>query len=265
MSYRVWPRRRPRRAEAWYADRGCCGRAPCRRSATLGIGEAVRVLDPLGFTLEFFARERCARSGCNQRYELHRGAEIARIDHFNICVNDAKAAYDVLRVARLPLLGDDRGQTSGCTPPGCTASRASTTSPSPAAPARACTTPASSSRSSTTISRLCDLFGAIERAAPHRTRPRSPRRVERVLRVPARPRRHRIEIYTSDYFTGDPDEETAALERQRHASQGLLGRRRGAHLVHRGDRRARPRRQRVPVRAIDMSTSEAAVGADGLR
>ena len=34
---------------------------------------------------------------------------------------------------------------------------------------------------------------------------------------------HRIEIYTSDYFTGDPDHETAALERQRHAPQDFWG------------------------------------------
>ena len=56
-------------------------------------------------------------------------------------------------------------------------------------PARGCTTSASSRPSSTTSRALCDTFGAHRRAAPHRARARPPRRVERLLRVPPRPRR----------------------------------------------------------------------------
>ena len=60
---------------------------------TPGIGEAVRVEDPLGFTVEFF-HEATLADRLQQRYDLRRGAEVARMDHFNIVVPDVQAAYD---------------------------------------------------------------------------------------------------------------------------------------------------------------------------
>lgn len=61
-----------------------------------GQGRALRVQDPLGFPVEFFCEmEREER--LLQRYDLHRGAEIMRLDHFNLHVWDVQAAYDHYR------------------------------------------------------------------------------------------------------------------------------------------------------------------------
>src|SRR5689334_13648028 len=91
IAYRVRTPADLGRAERFFADRGCVVE---RRAAgaTRGIGPAVRVQDPLGFTVEFFhATDRAER--LIQRYDLHRGAHIARLDHFNIVVPDIPAAY----------------------------------------------------------------------------------------------------------------------------------------------------------------------------
>ncbi|ADI25525.1 3,4-dihydroxyphenylacetate 2,3-dioxygenase [Geobacillus sp. C56-T3] len=57
------------------------------------IGRAFRVQDPSGLPLEFFAQmEKTER--LLQRYDLHRGARVQRIDHFNCAVRDVKNAYD---------------------------------------------------------------------------------------------------------------------------------------------------------------------------
>ncbi len=79
------------RAEHFYRALGCpAERVPA--GATRGIGEQVRVQDPLGFPVSFFAAADHAER-LQQRYDLRRGAEVARLDHFNICVPDVPAAY----------------------------------------------------------------------------------------------------------------------------------------------------------------------------
>ena len=49
----------------------------------LGMGRAVRVWDPFGFPLEFFY-EMAQFETQLQRFDIHRGAPIMRMDHFNI-------------------------------------------------------------------------------------------------------------------------------------------------------------------------------------
>ena len=79
------------RAEAFYGSLGC--RTERRPAGTVrGLGELVRAEDPLGFTVEFFAAA-AHPERLQQRYDLRRGAEIARLDHFNISVPDVPAAY----------------------------------------------------------------------------------------------------------------------------------------------------------------------------
>ena len=79
------------RAEAFYGSLGCrTSRLPA--GTVRGLGEAVRVEDPLGFCVEFFASSSHPQR-LQQRYDLRRGAEVARLDHFNICVPDVPAAY----------------------------------------------------------------------------------------------------------------------------------------------------------------------------
>ena len=49
----------------------------------LGMGRSVRVWDPFGFPLEFF-HEMAQFETQLQRFDIHRGAPIMRMDHFNI-------------------------------------------------------------------------------------------------------------------------------------------------------------------------------------
>ena len=79
------------KAEAYYAALGCRSeRLPA--GAVRGLGEVVRVEDPLGFLVDFFASA-AHPERLQQRYDLRRGAEVARLDHFNICVPDVPRAY----------------------------------------------------------------------------------------------------------------------------------------------------------------------------
>ena len=61
-----------------------------------GQGLALRVQDPLGFPVEFFCEMESAER-LLQRFDLHRGAQIMRIDHFNCHVPDCQAAFDYYR------------------------------------------------------------------------------------------------------------------------------------------------------------------------
>ena len=83
------------RAVDFYHSLGCRAvRVPA--GATPGVGAAVRAEDPLGFTVEFF-HHATLTDRLQQRYDLRRGAEVARMDHFNIAVPDVRAAYEYYR------------------------------------------------------------------------------------------------------------------------------------------------------------------------
>jgi 3,4-dihydroxyphenylacetate 2,3-dioxygenase len=58
-----------------------------------GQGRALRMQDPAGLPLEFFSSmDRVER--VLQRFDLHRGAQVMRFDHFNSQVPDLQRAYD---------------------------------------------------------------------------------------------------------------------------------------------------------------------------
>ncbi|GAK03875.1 3,4-dihydroxyphenylacetate 2,3-dioxygenase [Geomicrobium sp. JCM 19037] len=56
------------------------------------IGRCLRVSDPSGLTVEFY-RDMPQAERLLQRFELHRGAKVQRIDHFNCMVDDVEAAH----------------------------------------------------------------------------------------------------------------------------------------------------------------------------
>lgn len=58
-----------------------------------GQGRALRAQDPSGLPLEFFAEMRRAER-LLQRFDLYRGAQIMRFDHFNCQVPDVASAYE---------------------------------------------------------------------------------------------------------------------------------------------------------------------------
>ena len=197
------------RAEAYFTARSDCRYAGASGRRHQGIGDSVRVEDPLGFPFEFFydvePRERLTR-----RYDLHRGA--ARSSGWTTstwCVPDVPAAYALLRRARLPLLGDDRGRrrrlyaawmyrkqtvhdialTGGAGPRLHHLAFWRRTSST-----RFCTSATSSAR--------CDR-SPTSSAAPAATACRTPSTSTCAIRTATASRSTR-----SDYYTGDPDHET---------------------------------------------------------
>jgi 3,4-dihydroxyphenylacetate 2,3-dioxygenase len=202
LAYRVRSEEDLGRAEKFYAALGCrVRRLPA--GYTRGVGETVRVEDPLGFTVEFFA-DALHPERLQQRYDLRRGAEIARLDHFNISVPDVPAAYryySSLGFGLSETIEDpttlyaawmyrkqtvhDVAFTGGAGPRlhhlGFFAHEAHS------------------------VLRMCDILGSLSLESRIE---RGPGRhgVSNAFYVYLRdPDGHRLEIYTSDYYTGDPD------------------------------------------------------------
>src|SRR5699024_47232 len=90
FSYRVRSPEDVDKAEAFYKELGC--RTERRKDGFVeGIGDSVRVEDPLGFPYEFFYEvdhmERLA-----WRYDLHVPGALVRLDHFNQVTPDVPRA-----------------------------------------------------------------------------------------------------------------------------------------------------------------------------
>ena len=169
---------------------------------TPGVGAAVRAEDPLGFTVEFF-HESAPADRLQQRYDLRRGAEVARLDHFNIVVPDVQSAYEYYRSLGFGLsetIEDaqtlyaawmyrkqtvhDVAFTGGAGPRlhhlGFFA------------------------HESHHVLRTCDILGSLHEEG-HIERGPGRHGVSNAFYVYLRdPDGHRLEIYTSDYYTGDP-------------------------------------------------------------
>jgi catechol 2,3-dioxygenase len=190
------------RAEAYFGTLGCrYERLPA--GAVRGLGEVVRVEDPLGFLIDFFDRSEHPER-LQQRYDLRRGAEVARFDHFNICVPDVPRAYE--HYARLGF-GLSETIEDGQTLYAAWMYRKQTVHD------MAFTGGAGPSlhhlgffaHEPHSVLRICDIIGSlhIEDCIE-----RGPGRhgVSNAFYVYLRdPDGHRMEIYTSDYYTGDPD------------------------------------------------------------
>jgi catechol 2,3-dioxygenase len=190
------------RAQSFYAELGCrAERLPA--GTTRGVGEIVRISDPLGFTVEFFASAEHPER-LQQRYDLRRGAEIARLDHFNICVPDVPAAH-----AYYASLGFGLSETieDGQTLYAAWMYRKQTVHD-------VAFTGGAGPRlhhlgffahESYNVLRICDILGSLSLES-HIERGPGRHGVSNACYVYLRdPDGHRLEIYTSDYYTGDPD------------------------------------------------------------
>ena len=193
-------------AERFFGERGCpVQRVPA--GATLGLGPAVRAVDPLGFTIEL-VHEMQRVEPLVQRYDLRHGASINRLDHVNIAIPDVAAAYD-----HYTALGFGLSETIEDTSDGTLYAAwmfrkqtvhdvAFTLGSGPMLHHIAFAVPESHN-----ILGLCDRIGALDRA--HYIE-RGPGRhgVSNAFYLYLRDDDgHRIETYTTDYFTGDPDHE----------------------------------------------------------
>lgn len=203
FSYRVRSPEDLDRAVAFYTELGC--RIERRSEGfTKGIGDSVRVEDPLGFPYEFFYDvqhvERLA-----WRYDLYTPGALVRLDHFNQVTPDVPRA-----VAYMEDLGfrvtEDIQDEEGTT-------YAAWMRRKPTVHDTAMTGGdgprmhhvAFATHEKHNIIAICDKLGAL-------------RLSDRIERGPGRhgvsnafylylrdPDGHRVEIYTQDYYTGDPD------------------------------------------------------------
>jgi catechol 2,3-dioxygenase len=191
------------KAVAFYTELGC--RVERRAQGfTNGVGDSVRVEDPLGFTCEFFYEtahvERLA-----WRYDLCTPGTLVRLDHFNqITPNVPRAVkhYQDLDFRVTEDIQDESGTTY-----------AAWLRRKPTVHDTAITGGdgprlhhiAFSTREQHNIIAICDNLGAIRRSDWIE---RGPGRhgVSNAFYLYLRdPDGHRIEIYTQDYYTGDPD------------------------------------------------------------
>jgi 3,4-dihydroxyphenylacetate 2,3-dioxygenase len=190
------------RAEAYFGALGCrFERLPA--GTVHGVGEVVRVEDPLGFLIDFFDRASHPER-LQQRYDLRRGAEVARLDHFNICVPDVPEAhgyYTGLGFGLSETIED--GQTLYAAWMYRKQSVHDVAFTGGAGPRLHHL--GFFAHESHSVLRICDIIGALH---VEDCIERGPGRhgVSNAFYVYLRdPDGHRLEIYTSDYYTGDPD------------------------------------------------------------
>ncbi len=190
-------------AERYYSELGC---KVVRRSGgfTRGVGDSVRVEDPFGFPYEFF-HDSVHLPRQTWSYDKMRGAGLVRLDHFNQMTPDVVAATAYLegvgfRVTekivdregviyaawlRRKHTVHDTAYTGGAGP--------------------RLHHVALSCHERSGILNICDTLGALRRSDCIE---RGPGRhgVSNAFYLYLRdPDGHRVELYTQDYYTGDPD------------------------------------------------------------
>lgn len=203
LSYRVRTPEDVDRAEEFYRELGC--RVERRKEGfTKGVGDSVRVEDPLGFPVEYFHDvdhvERLA-----WRYDLYTPGALVRLDHFNQVTPDVPRAVRHLQDLGFRVTEDIQDE-AGVT-------YAAWMRRKPTVHDTATTGGdgprlhhiAFSTHEKHNILAICDKLGALRMSDAIE---RGPGRhgVSNAFYLYVRdPDGHRIEIYTQDYYTGDPD------------------------------------------------------------
>ncbi len=203
FSYRVRSPEDLDKAVAFYTERGC--RVERRTEGfAKGFGDSVRVEDPLGFPYEFFYDvehvERLA-----WRYDLHTPGALVRLDHFNQVTPDIPRAVKYMEELGFRVTEDIRDE-EGTT-------YAAWLRRKPTVHDTAMTGGdgprmhhvAFATHEKHNIISVCDKLGALRMSDCIE---RGPGRhgVSNAFYLYLRdPDGHRVEIYTQDYYTGDPD------------------------------------------------------------
>ncbi|RFS81285.1 3,4-dihydroxyphenylacetate 2,3-dioxygenase [Actinomadura spongiicola] len=208
LAYRVRTPEDVDRAEKFFTELDRPVRRVPAGSGTRGVGDAVRVVDPLGIPVEFF-HDIARGERLIQRYDLHRGAQIARLDHYNICTPDIPAAYEYYQSLGFgcseTIEGDGERElyAAWMFRKPTVHDVALTHGPGPYLHHIGMAT-----HESHQVLRTADIFGALGKEH-HIERGPGRHGVSNAFYVYLRdPDGHRVEVYTSDYFTGDPDYET---------------------------------------------------------
>ena len=203
FSYRVRSPEDVDKAQAFYEELGC--RVERRADGFVrGIGDSVRVEDPLGFPYEFFYDvdhvERLA-----WRYDLQIPVELVRLDHFNQVTPDVARAARYMqdlgfRITEEISDGEGTVYAAWMRRKPTVHDTAMTGGDGPRMHHVAFAT-----HEKHNILAICDKLGALRRSDAIE---RGPGRhgVSNAFYLYLRdPDGHRVEIYTQDYWTGDPD------------------------------------------------------------
>ncbi|GAA3589178.1 3,4-dihydroxyphenylacetate 2,3-dioxygenase [Klugiella xanthotipulae] len=203
FSYRVRTPEDVDRAEAYYRELGC--RVERRATGFVrGVGDSVRVEDPLGFPYEFFYQvDHVERLAWN--YELYGAGALVRLDHFNQVTPDVPRGRTYMEELGFRVtedIKDEDGVTYAAWMhrKGTVHDTALTGGDGPRMHHIAFST-----HEKHNIIYICDKLGALRKSD---TIERGPGRhgVSNAFYLYLRdPDGHRVEIYTQDYYTGDPD------------------------------------------------------------
>ena len=204
MGFRVRTPEDVDRAERYFDESGC----PTRRvpaGTTPGFGEAVRTVDPLGFTIEL-VHEIDHAEPLVQRYDLRHGASINRLDHINIATPDVPVAFDYYTKLGFGLsetiedFDEKKLYAAWMFRKQTVHDVAFTLGSGPMIHHIAFAVPESHN-----IFSLCDTIGALDLQSSVIERGPGRHGVSNAFYLYMRdPDGHRVEIYTTDYFTGDP-------------------------------------------------------------
>lgn len=203
FSYRVRTPEDLNKAEKFYSARGCQVRRN-KDGFVKGLGDSVRVQDPLGFPYEFFYDvehvERLA-----WRYDLHTPGALVRLDHFNQVTPDVPTAVKYMEDLGFRVTEDIQDEAG--------TAYAAWMRRKPTVHDTAMTGGdgprmhhvAFATHEKHNILAICDKLGALRMSDSIE---RGPGRhgVSNAFYLYLRdPDGHRVEIYTQDYYTGDPD------------------------------------------------------------
>lgn len=190
-------------AEEFYRARGC--RVERKKDGFVkGIGDAVRVEDPLGFPYEFFYEiEHVERLAWH--YHLYGPGALVRLDHFNQITPDVPTAVQYMEDLGFRVTEDIQDEEGTV--------YAAWMRRKPTVHDTAMTGGdgprmhhiAFATHEKHNILAICDKLGALRRSDAIE---RGPGRhgVSNAFYLYLRdPDGHRVEIYTQDYYTGDPD------------------------------------------------------------
>lgn len=203
FSYRVRTPEDLDRAVEFYTELGCDVRRK-EDGFVKGIGDSVRVVDPLGFPYEFFfATEHVERM--SWRYDLHIPGELVRLDHFNQVTPDVPRAVGFMQDLGFRVtedIQDEEGTVYAAwmrRKP--TVHDTAMTGGDGPRMHHVCF----ATHEKHNILAICDKLGALRRSDSIE---RGPGRhgVSNAFYLYLRdPDGHRVEVYTQDYYTGDPD------------------------------------------------------------
>jgi catechol 2,3-dioxygenase len=203
LSFRVRSPEDVDKAEAYFAELGCTMKRS-KSGFSRGIGDSLRVVDPLGFPYEFFYEvdhvERLA-----WRYELHTPGALVRLDHFNQVTPDVPRAVNYIEDLGFRVTEDIRDAdgivyAAWARRKDTVHDTAMTGGDGPRVHHVAFST-----HEKHNIIAICDKLGAL-RLSDHIERGPGRHGVSNAFYLYLRdPDGHRVEIYTQDYYTGDPD------------------------------------------------------------